>query len=134
MGRTRARHRHPAGFFDALGAERCAQITHVTADAAEWIADVVAERCPNAIRCADAFHIVAWATEALDTERRRAWNDARALARTEAKGAAAGPARTPRRGKAMNGPAAQGCPVALWKNPENLTERQTAKLAWIAKT
>src|SRR6478609_532491 len=31
-------------FFDALGAERCAQITHVSADAADWIADVVAER------------------------------------------------------------------------------------------
>ena len=40
-------------FFDALGAERCAQITHVSADAAEWISDVVAERCPTAIRCAD---------------------------------------------------------------------------------
>jgi transposase len=72
-------------FFDALGADRCAQITHVSADAADWIADVVAERCPDAIRCADPFHVVAWATEALDAERRRAWNDARALARTEPK-------------------------------------------------
>ena len=52
-----------------------------SADAADWIADVVAERCPNAIRCADPFHVVAWATEALDVERRRAWNDARAIAR-----------------------------------------------------
>ena len=51
-------------FFDALGAERSAQITHVSADAADWIADVVAERCPAAIRCADPFHVVAWATEA----------------------------------------------------------------------
>jgi len=57
----------------------------VSADAADWIADVVAERCPAAIRCADPFHVVAWATEALDVERRRAWNDARALARSEAK-------------------------------------------------
>jgi transposase len=70
-------------FFDALGAQRCTQITHVSADAADWIADVVAERCPDAIRCADPFHVVAWSTEALDVERRRAWNDARALARTE---------------------------------------------------
>jgi transposase len=23
---------------------------------------VVAERCPSAVRCADAFHVVAWAT------------------------------------------------------------------------
>src|ERR1700756_5584643 len=66
-------------FFDALGAERGSQITHVSADAADWIADVVAERCPATIRCADPFHVVAWATEALDAEGRRAWNDAQTL-------------------------------------------------------
>ena len=44
-------------FFDALGAERCAQITHVSADAADWIADVVSERCPALIRCADPFYV-----------------------------------------------------------------------------
>jgi transposase len=36
-------------FFDALGDDRCAQITHVTADAADWIAAVVKERCPAAV-------------------------------------------------------------------------------------
>ncbi len=107
----------------------------MSADAADWIADVVTERCPAAIRCADPFHVVAWATEALDTERRRAWNDARALARTSPNGAGAGPART-----AAPRPAHEqtrelkGARYALWKNPEDLTERQTAKLAWIAKT
>lgn len=40
-------------FFDALGDERAAQITHVSADAAEWISAVVAERCPSAVLCAD---------------------------------------------------------------------------------
>ena len=30
-------------FFDLLGPERSAQVTHVSADAADWIADVVAE-------------------------------------------------------------------------------------------
>jgi transposase len=59
-------------FFDLLGAQGCAAITHVSADAADWIADVVAQRCPNAVRCADAFHVVAWATEALDEVRRQA--------------------------------------------------------------
>jgi transposase len=33
------------GFFDALGPERCALLTHVSADGANWIGDVVAERC-----------------------------------------------------------------------------------------
>ena len=30
--------------------------------------------------------------------------------------------------------ALKGARYALWQNPENLTERQVAKLAWIAKT
>ncbi len=47
-----------AAFFDALGEERCAAITHVSADGADWISGVVAERCPNAVRCADPFHVV----------------------------------------------------------------------------
>lgn len=125
-------------FFDALeasGQGRCAAITHVSADGAEWISDVVAQRCPNAVRCADAFHVVRWATDALDEVRRQAWNDARRHARTE-------PAR--RRGR----PRADAAPrpgstratglkharYALWKNPGNLTDRQQAKLAWIART
>ena len=37
---------------------------------ADWIAKTVARRAPNAIRCADPFHVVAWAIEALDIERR----------------------------------------------------------------
>lgn len=48
------------------------QITVVLADAAARIADVVAQRCPNAVRRVDPFHVVAWATEALEAERRRA--------------------------------------------------------------
>jgi hypothetical protein len=35
-----------AKFFDALGEARCAAITHVSADAATWIADEVADKCP----------------------------------------------------------------------------------------
>ena len=53
-----------AKFFDALGETRCAAITHVSADAATWIADEVADKCPNAVRCADPFHIVAVRHEA----------------------------------------------------------------------
>jgi transposase len=53
-------------FFDLLGEQRCAQITLVSADAAEWIATVVADRCKNAELCLDPFHVVAWATTALD--------------------------------------------------------------------
>lgn len=122
-------------FFDALGAERAAQITQVSADAADWIADVVAERCPNAVRCADAFHVVAWATDALDEVRRQAWNDARALARTEGSRSRGRPrADAPARPSSAKAVGLKHARYALWKNPENLTERQTDKLAWIAKT
>jgi transposase len=122
-------------FFNALGAHRCTQITHVSADAADWIADVVTERCPNAIRCADPFHVIAWATEALDAERRRAWNDARALARTEPKRRRGRPANNaePRPGH-ERARKLKRARYALWKNPEDLTAHQTEKLAWIAKT
>jgi len=122
-------------FFDELGPDRCAAITHVSADAADWIADVVAVRCPAAVQCADAFHIVKWATEALDEVRRGVWNTARATAHTE-------PGR--RRGRpTADAPPRPGSDLArglknsryaLWKNPENLTVRQGAKLEWIAKT
>jgi transposase len=121
-------------FFDALeasGASRCAQISHVTADGAGWIADVVANRCPNAIRCADPFHVVGWATEALDAVRRDAWNTARRAGHTRNHGWAHG-----RRAVVATGPAQalRRARYALWKNPENLTERQRVKLEWIAKT
>jgi transposase len=113
-----------APFFAKLGAARCALITEVSADAADWIAKAVAAHCPNAVRCADPFHVVAWATAALDEVRRQAWNDAGGRRRTTRGGAGAlGQARALKR--------ARWC---LWKNPENLTGHQQAKLAWIAKT
>ncbi len=43
-------------FFDALEASsqgRCARITHVSADGADWISTVVADRCVTTVRCAD---------------------------------------------------------------------------------
>jgi len=102
-------------FFTALGESRCAAVTHVSADAAQWIADEVALHCPNAVRCADPFHIVAWAGDALDQVRRDTWNAAR------------------KAGMSVHARDLKGARYALWKNPENLTDRQQAKLAWVAK-
>jgi transposase len=102
-------------FFDLLGEERCAQITLVSADGAAWIANVVSERCPQA-ECMDPFHVVEWATEALDLVRREVWNAARrdkqvALAKS-----------------------LKGARWVLWRNPENLSDRQQARLEVIAQT
>ncbi len=44
-------------FFDTLGEERCQQLQLISADAAPWIATVVAERCPQARLCLDPFHV-----------------------------------------------------------------------------
>ena len=87
------------------------------------------------MRCADPFHVVAWATDALDEVRRQAWNDARALARTEPRRPRGRPRAdaSPRRATA-SGPSHRTRRYALWKNPENLTESKHDKLAWIAKT
>lgn len=65
-------------FFDALGAERAGALRFVTADGAEWIRLVVVDRAPDAIVCIDTFHVVGWATTALDEVRRQEWNRLRA--------------------------------------------------------
>ena len=105
-----------AKFFDALGDERCRRIRRVSRDGASWIVSVVDQRCPNAIQCTDPFHVVRWATAALDEVRRQVWNAAR-------KGGQPGLA-----------PALKGARWALWHNPENLTERQQATLVEIERT
>jgi transposase len=110
-------------FFDALGEDRCAAITQVSADAADWIEAVVAERCPDAVQCADPFHIVKWGTEALDEVRRQAWNEARGAVNQRRAGRATGPAKALKHAR-----------WSLWKNPEDLTDKQHQQLAWIAKT
>jgi transposase len=108
-------------FFDQLGAKRTAAITHVTADGAPWIARTVRQRCPQATLCADTFHVVAWATAALDEVRRQTWNEVR-----------------DRRGRGHvatgQGKLLKDARWSLWKNPENLTDRQRERLAYIAAT
>jgi transposase len=113
-------------FFDELGDARAAELTHVSADMADWIAKAVAARAPNAIRCADPFHIVAWAIEALDIERRRSWNQAKGRTIPKSagrRGRTTGDSRTIARSR-----------YALWKNPDDLNGRQRQQLDWIAKT
>jgi transposase len=103
-------------FLDELGEERCKQIELVSCDMAGWIAGPVAERLPDAVRCVDPFHVIALATEALDEIRREVWNEAR------------------KAGEVAAAKDLKGARFALWKNPENLTDRQQAKLSSIQKT
>ena len=103
-------------FLDQLGEERCKQVELVSCDMAGWIAGPIAERCPNATRCVDPFHVIKLATDALDLVRRDVWNEARRAGQTEL-------ARD-----------LKGARFALWKNPERLTQRQQAKLSDIEQT
>jgi transposase len=102
-------------FLDLLGNEGCERIELVSCDMAEWIIRPVAERCPNAEVCLDAFHVVKLATDALDEIRREVWNEAR------------------RAGELALAKDLKGARFALWKNPENLTARQRLKLAHIQR-
>ena len=52
-------------FFDLLGKSRSAMLKEVSADGADWIAEVVHSRCLNAKMNMDAFHTVQWATDTL---------------------------------------------------------------------
>jgi transposase len=103
-------------FFDALGQTRCKQLELVSCDMAGWIAGPVADRLPDAVRCVDPFHVVMLATDALDEIRREVWNDAR------------------KAGEVTAARDLKGARFALRKNPENLTDRQAAKLSSIKAT
>ncbi len=103
-------------FFGALGAERAGQLTHVSADGADWIHTVVAEKAPQAVLCLDPFHVVAWGTAAVDQVRR---------------GLVAGLRAAGRREQATS---LKGTRWALVKNPASLTGDQRTRLAQIAVT
>ena len=107
-----------AAFFTALGQTRAQQLTHVSADGAGWIGDVVAQHAPQALRCMDAFHAVGWITDALDEVRRTVWNQARG-----------GKGRSTQESTAL-----KGARWALWKNPDRLSDKQKATLASIQAT
>jgi transposase len=100
-------------FFDELGEQRAAQLTHVSCDGATWIHDVIGERAGQAVICMDPFHVMQWASEAVDEVRRRITRDA----------------------KAAGQPLALGSPRwALLKAPDHLTGTQQVTLAQIKKT
>ena len=103
------------GFFDELGKKRSARIRFVSADAAAPFSKVVRERCPKAKLCLDPFHVVQWATKALDAVRRSVWNQLR------------------KTGQKARAKALQGARWALWKNYGDLAPAQHATLANIER-
>lgn len=104
-----------SSFFDALGAQRSQVLQFVTCDGAEWIRTVVSDRAPDAIICLDPFHLVSWATKALDEVRRGEWNTLR------------------RTGGAHAAKQMKGMRWLLLRNWENLTGGQKTTIRDLAK-
>ncbi len=102
-------------FFDALGPDRAATLHLVSADGAGtadgWVATVVRERAPHAVRCMDPYHVVAWANDALDEVRRGT------VGQLSSAGDTAGLELV------------KGSRWALLKNPRDLTVEQAGTLA-----
>jgi transposase len=101
-------------FFAELGSKRCWQITHVSADMGAWYHTSIERHLAHAVVCVDSFHVVKLATDALDCERRAVWNQAR------------------RSGDPKGARWLKHARWALWKNPEDLSDRQVATLDQIA--
>ena len=100
------------GFFDELGTRRAGLIEAVSLDLGPaFIKSVSAEgHAPQAVICADPFHVIKLVGDALDDVRRDLWQQLR---------------RLPDRRWAKD---FKGARWALLKNPEDLTENQATQL------
>jgi len=102
-----------AKFLEALGETSCAAITHVSADAATWIA----RRSPTGARTRSVARI----RFTLLSGPPRPWMRSAARRGTPRKEGLSAHARDLKHAR-----------YALWKNPEDLTDRQQKKLAWVS--
>ena len=115
-------------FFNQLGPTQTAAIRCVTADGANWIKACVAEHCPQATLTLDPFHIVSWASDALDEVRRQMVRDIR-LANPPRP--SRGRSRLPG-GVAPAGAGLKNARYALLKNPADWTANQQTRIDMIA--
>jgi transposase len=96
-------------FFTELGTEHAAELETVSMDMGPAYAKSVTEHAPQATIAIDPFHAVKLIGEALNTERRKAWNELRATDPAAAK-------------------KFKGARWVLQKNPDNLTDDQAGTL------
>lgn len=122
-------------FFASLTPNQRSSIKCVSADGARWIKASVTEYCPEAILCIDPFHVVSWATGALDEIRKQIWREAHKAAKQEPKRGRGRPKPeenvNPLRKQAQ---AIKGSRYPLLKNPEDLTASQQATLDVVQKS
>lgn len=106
------------GFFKRLGPERCRKLRVVTMDGALWIQEIAREYAPFALICLDPFHVVQWATEALDEVRRAVWNRLR---------------RSPDPAQRRLAKSLKNSRFVLWKASDRHTPRDRVKLSEIRR-
>lgn len=128
-------------FFRGLTEEQRSSIRVVTGDGAKWITASIEEYCPNCDRCVDPFHVVEWATTAVDDVRREVWREAYNTYKQLEEDLPRSPGR-PRLGdeaSAMLSAAKQKAAeikrssYTLGKAPEHLTDNQRIRLEMIAQ-
>ena len=120
-------------FFELLSEEQRASIRCVSADGARWIASCVEEYCPKAQRCIDPFHVVSWATDALNQVRREAWSEAHRQNKKQPKRKPGRPAKGESMPKKNTAKTVKNLRYVLLKNPEHLSENQQAQLQFLTK-
>jgi transposase len=97
-------------FFDELGEQRASRIEAASMDMGKAYVKSMKANAPRATICIDPFHAVKLVTDALDIERRKAWNELRNSG-------------NPQAAKKF-----KGARWALLKNPTNLTDDQATTL------
>lgn len=126
------------GFFDLMGPERCALVRLASRDGAAWIEKAFRDNLPNATQVMDPFHVVKWATEALDEVRRGALREAREAYRALPRAGRGRPAKGDADAKARAVALArvreiEGTRWPLLKDPADLTEGQRETLGLISR-
>jgi transposase len=102
-------------FFEQLGPDRTGVLAAISLDMGAWFTKSVYRHAPQATLCTDPFHAVRLVTDALDLERRAAYQDLR------------------RAGDPDAARAFRGARWALLKNPTNLTDAQARTLRRIKR-
>ena len=128
-------------FFQGLTEEQRSSIQVVTGDGAKWITSAVEEYCPNSVRCVDPFHVVQWATEAVDEVRRAVWREIYNKAKSLEADVDRGPGRPKQDDEASamltaaknEASELKRSAYALGKAPEHLTDNQRVQLEMIAQ-
>ena len=122
-------------FYEKLTEEQRASIKVVTGDGARWITDCVKQYTPDCIRCMDAFHVVEWATDALDSVRLDEYRKLKAAIPKESRGKGRpkkdDELHNESKEKEKKATRIKESSYAVGKAPENLTERQRETLDMI---